>query len=96
MNKGNVKHIARLANIPITEEEEKKLAAGFEATLEVVEQLNKLDTNHIEPTHQVTGLKDVFREDVIDEKQILTQAEALSNSKRHHLGYFVVKQILDK
>lgn len=38
-----VKHIAKLANLQITGEEEKKLTAGFNDTLEVVDKLFQLD-----------------------------------------------------
>jgi len=91
-----VGHIANLANIPVTAEEEKQLAEGFNATLKVVNQLNEIDTTNIEPTHQVTGLVNVFREDVVDEHQMFTQEQALANAKNTHNGYFVVDQILEE
>lgn len=92
----DVKHISKLANIPITLQEEIKLAQGFNTTLVVVEQLNHLNTDNIEPTHQVTGLENIFREDVIDEKRMLTHTNALTNAKNTHNGYFVVEQILEE
>ena len=90
-----VKHIAKLANLHITESEEKKLTSGFNDTLQVVDRLFQLDVSDKEPTHQVTGLFNVFREDKVDEKKMLSQSEALSNSKRNQNGYFVVDQILE-
>ena len=92
----DVSHIARLARIPITSEEEKKLAEGFVTTLEVVNELNKLDTTNVEPTHQVTGLNNVFRDDEIDEEQMLTQKKALMNAKSTYNGFFMVDQVLDE
>ena len=92
----DVSHIADLANIPVTDEEKKALARGFTTTMAVVEDLKKADTSHVEPTHQVTGLTNVMREDVIDEKRMFSQDEALRNAKRTHNGFFVVKQVLDK
>jgi aspartyl-tRNA(Asn)/glutamyl-tRNA(Gln) amidotransferase subunit C len=91
-----VSHIANLAQIPISKEEEKKLAEGFTTTLIVVDQLNTVDVTGVEPTSQVTGRTNVFREDVVDEKNILTQDKALSNAKKTHNGYFVVDQILEQ
>jgi aspartyl-tRNA(Asn)/glutamyl-tRNA(Gln) amidotransferase subunit C len=91
-----VKHIAHLANIPVSEAEEKKLAAGFTTTLKVVDQLNTIDISKVEPTSQVTGLSNVFREDTVDDKNMLTQKQALSNAKKTHNGYFVVDQILEQ
>lgn len=91
----NVKHVAHLAAIPLTDEEEKALANGFNSTMEVVDTLFKLKVENEEPTHQVTGLTNVFRDDYVDEKNMLTQDQALSNAPRTHNGYFVVSQILE-
>jgi len=91
----DVKHIAQLANIPVSEAEEKELAAGFNSVIAVIDQLNSIDTTNIAPTHQVTGLHNVFREDVVDEARMFTQEEALNSTKNKHAGYFVVTQILE-
>jgi len=90
-----VKHIASLAKIPVLEEEEKELTEGFNKTLTVVDELFKVDVANVEPTHQVTGLENVLREDKVDEKKMLNQKEALSNTKNKHNGYFVVNRIID-
>ncbi|KKP86503.1 MAG: Aspartyl/glutamyl-tRNA(Asn/Gln) amidotransferase subunit C [Candidatus Roizmanbacteria bacterium GW2011_GWA2_35_8] len=89
-----VKHISKLAKIPITEKEENELAKGFNKALEVIDSLFKVNIVGIEPTHQVTGLENILREDKVDEKKIFTQEQALSNTKKKHNGYFVVDQIL--
>ncbi len=91
-----VRHMALLANIPISADEEKKLADGFTATMKVVNQLNELNVTGVEPTHQVTGLTNVLREDVVDEDQMFTQEQALMNAKQTHNGFIVVDQILDQ
>ena len=54
-----------------------------------MDKLFQLDVSDKEPTDQVTGLSNVFRYDKVDEKKMLSQEEALSNSKRKHNGYFV-------
>ena len=87
-------HIADLANIPVSSEETQKLAAGFTTTLGVVESLNAVDTTNVEPTNQVTGLENVFRDDVVDPSRMFSQEEATANAKRTHNGYIVVDQIL--
>lgn len=89
-----VKHMAKLSRIPITEKEEQELADGFNKTLNVVDELFKVDVKGVEPTHQVTGLENILREDKVNEKKMLHQEEALSNTKKKHNGYFVVDQIL--
>jgi len=91
-----VSHISKLANIPITQKEEKKLAEGFTETMKVVDQLFTVDVEGIEPTHQVTGLENVMRNDEVDTMRTLTQEQALSNSKRTHNGFFVVDQVINQ
>jgi len=92
----DVTNIAKLANIPIADEEKTKLAEEFTTTMGVVNQLFAVDTKGVEPTHQVTGLENVFREDIVEKDRMLSQDEALSNAPRTHNGYFVVEQVIEK
>jgi len=96
INLATVKHIAKLANIPVSQKEEVELAGGFNKTLEVVDELFKVDVGDIEPTHQVTGLENIFREDKVNKDKMLSQEQALSNTKNKHDGYFVIEQILEE
>lgn len=91
----DVQKIAVLANIPVTEELAADLADGFTTTMKVVDELNAVDVAGVEPTNQVTGLENVFREDEIDTSRMFTQEQALSNGKRTHNGFFVVDQVLE-
>ncbi len=91
-----VKHIAKLANIPITDQEEIALEKAFVETMAVVEELKSVDVKGVEPTSQVTGLENVWREDEVDQAHSFTQAEALANAKQTHDGYFVVSQVIDQ
>lgn len=72
-----VKKIASLARIKLTAEEEKRYAETISAVLEYMTILNEVDTSKVEPTSQVTGLEDVYREDVPrdsgHQKNILSQ-----------------------
>lgn len=96
MNSSLVHHIAALATIPVTPEEEVKLAAGFETTLAVVDKLMSVDTTGVEPTHQVTGLQNVLRDDVVIEANMFTQKQALANAKQTYNGYFVVPLLVEE
>jgi len=92
----DVDKIAKLAKIPVTEEEKKTLAAGFIKVLAVLDTLKNADVKNVEPTHQVTGLENVTREDDIDATRMFTQDQALANAQRKHNGYFVVDQVLEQ
>ena len=92
----NVAHIAKLANIPISEKEQQDLAKAFEETLEVVDELSSLNVENVKTTHQVTGLENVWREDEVNTDVMFTQQEALTNAQNTHDGYFVVSNILEE
>jgi aspartyl-tRNA(Asn)/glutamyl-tRNA(Gln) amidotransferase subunit C len=60
-----VQHTAQLANIPLREDEVTQFADGFTTTMVVVDQLRMVDTAQVEPTFQVTGLTNIWREDEV-------------------------------
>lgn len=91
-----IEHIAQLANIPITQADESMLASAFADTLEVVAKMGELDTSKTPPTHQVTGLENAWREDVVEEKRMFTQSQAVANAAKTHNGYFVVSQVIEQ
>lgn len=88
----DVKHVAKLANLPLKPGEEKKFEKQLGETLDYVKRLEEIDTKNVEPTSQVTGLENVTRED--ETKPSFTQEEALLNTKSQHNGLFKVKAIL--
>lgn len=96
MKTSTVHHIAKLANIPVTKQEEEKLAVAFEETFEVINKLQEVDVTGVEPTHQVTGLTNVLRTDEVDRENMFTQQEALANANQQYEGYFVVPQVIDQ
>lgn len=95
-SKDYIRHIAKLASLSVTDIEEKKLADGFNKVLGVVDRLNDIKIQNIEPAPQITGLVNVFREDKVDEKRMLSQEEALQNAKTKYNGYFMIDQILEE
>lgn len=91
--KFDIKHVARLANLTLTPEEEEKFSKQLEETVEYIKGLDEVDTEGVDPTSQVTGLENVTREDEI--KPSLTQEQTLSNATSTHNGFFKVKGILN-
>lgn len=94
LTKDQVKHVAKLANLPITDEELEKYSEQLSKILEYVEQLNKVDTSVVEPTFNVGNLKNVERKDEVEAG--LTQEEALQNTKSQDKGFFKVKAIFEE
>lgn len=96
ITKNQIKHIANLANIPVSVKEQEQLSAAFEETLDTISDLQSVDVSKVEPTHQVTGLENVLREDKVDTTNMFTQQQALANAKQTHNGYFVVPRIIEE
>lgn len=59
-----VKKIATLARLSLSEAETENYAEQLTAIFGYVEMLNEVDTQGVEETCQVTGLQNVVREDV--------------------------------
>lgn len=89
----DVKHIAKLANLPLTDSQEKKLKNTLTETLKYVSKIQSLKTKNVPETNQVTNLHNITRVDKIDTTRMLSQSEALSNANKTNNGYFVVKAI---
>lgn len=89
-----VKKVSKLANLPLTPEEEGKYSEQLSAILEYVDQLNQVDTLGVEPTFNVTGLNNVMSED--ETLVSLSQEEALSNAPKKENGFFVTKGVFDE
>ncbi len=93
----DVNHIAKLARLGITDEEEKKFEKDLSAILEFVTKLNEADTEGVEPTAHVTGATNVLRE---DETNLLSHDESvksgiLANAPEKERGYFKVRRVLE-
>ena len=74
-----VRHIAKLARLQLSNAEVKKFSRELSSILEYIAMLNELDTEKVEPTSQVTGLTNVFREDEIQPSEA-TKEELLACS----------------
>ncbi|MBI4225172.1 MAG: Asp-tRNA(Asn)/Glu-tRNA(Gln) amidotransferase subunit GatC [Candidatus Sungbacteria bacterium] len=63
ITKEDVQHIAHLARIELTPEEEERFQHDLSAILQFVEQLNQVDTTGIEPMTGGTHLEQITRMD---------------------------------
>jgi aspartyl-tRNA(Asn)/glutamyl-tRNA(Gln) amidotransferase subunit C len=65
LSREDVLKLARLARLTITDDEVEKYRAELSEILKYVELLQNADVTGLEPTTQVTGLKNVMRADEI-------------------------------
>jgi aspartyl-tRNA(Asn)/glutamyl-tRNA(Gln) amidotransferase subunit C len=85
--------LARLARLQLSDEEVEQFRGEISAILAYVEQLQKVDTKGLEPTYQVTGLKNVMRPDEVKDYGT-TAEELLKNAPATEKGHFKVRRIL--
>ena len=87
----NVKHVAKLARLELTEEETEKYSKQLGDILKYVEQMNEVDTTGVEPMSHAIPVVNVFREDVVVQEQ--TKEELMANAPSKEDGFFRVPKI---
>ncbi len=96
IDKNIVAHVADLAKLSLKEEELEKFKNQLSTIFKYVDQIGEMKTDRVPVTTNVLGLKNCFRKDAIDKEKMLTQEEALSQAKKVHKGFFVVKAIFER
>ena len=89
----DVKHVAHLARLAVTEEEAEQMRKELDAIITFAEQLNELDTTNVKPTSHVLKMFNVLREDVAAEG--LPVEEVVKNAPDQQDGYIRVPSIMD-
>lgn len=95
LTKDQVKHVAKLANLPLTSEEEEKYSEQLSKILDYIDQLNSVDTKDVEPTFNVSGQSNVMSEDKVGDCTISSE-DALSNTPKKQNGSFVTKGVFQE
>ena len=88
-----VRHIAWLARLGLSEEEVEKFSLQLSNILENFEILEQVDTADVPPATHTIPLQNVFRKDDVVESY--SPAEILSNAPRQEKGCFKVQAILE-
>ncbi|MDR1300217.1 MAG: Asp-tRNA(Asn)/Glu-tRNA(Gln) amidotransferase subunit GatC [Candidatus Nomurabacteria bacterium] len=70
-----IRHLAELTGLSLTVDEQRGMAVDLEKIVEYIGELGELDTAGVDPTYQVTGLENVWREDTVG--QHLSREELL-------------------
>ncbi|MCA1010388.1 MULTISPECIES: Asp-tRNA(Asn)/Glu-tRNA(Gln) amidotransferase subunit GatC [Halobacillus] len=93
ISKDEVKHVANLARLAITEDEADTFTKQLDDIITYAEQLNELDTEGVAPTTHVLDLKNVLRKD--EPKEWLNKEDVLNNAPEHKDGQFKVPSVLE-
>ncbi len=91
IGKEDVKHVAKLARLELTEEEIDKYSKQLGDILKHVEQMNEVDTTGVEPMPHAIPVYNVMREDEVKYEQ--TKEELMANAPYEEDGFFRVPKI---
>jgi aspartyl-tRNA(Asn)/glutamyl-tRNA(Gln) amidotransferase subunit C len=92
-----VRYVAALANLSLSDDEVRKLAKDLDEILTHVDKLNELDTSGVEPMAQVLYDAEetaTLREDA--EQPTISNAEAMANAPLASAGYFKVPKVIER
>ncbi len=95
LSQEEIKHIAKLARLELTEEELLKYGEQLSAVLDYIDQLKEVNVEGVEPTAQVTGLVDVWREDRVRDCPETEREAALYEAPELEGRQVKVKRVLE-
>jgi aspartyl-tRNA(Asn)/glutamyl-tRNA(Gln) amidotransferase subunit C len=94
LSRDDVLKLAHLSRLKLTEDEIERLASELSDILSYVEKLNEVDTEGLKPTYQVTGLKNVMRDDeVLDYRA--KPATLLGSAPSVEKNQYKVKRVIE-
>jgi len=89
-----VRHVAELAKLELSDEEINQYALQLSAILDYAEQIQGVDTSSVPPTPYVLPLHNVMRDDNLGD--CLSNAAAVANAADAKDGYFRVRAVFEE
>lgn len=93
LTREDVLKLARLARLDLTDEEVELYRKELSDVLQYVAQLDEVDTDGLQPTTQVTGLKNVMRKDQVQDYGVSPE-ELLKLAPQSQDGHIKVKRMI--
>ena len=97
LTEAQVRYVADLANLNLTDAEVKRFQADLDGILEHIDKLNEIDTSGVEPMAQVLYDAEetaTLRADV--PVPPLGNRDALANTPQPGAGYFKVPKVIER
>ncbi len=88
-----VQHVARLARLQLSPDEEQKTLGQLQQILDAVATLEELDTSNVPPTYQVNLTQGFTRADEVETP--LSVDAALANAPKRVGSHFAVPKIIE-
>lgn len=93
ITKDQVKYVANLARLNVSEAEADELCTQMADIIAFADELNKVDTEGIEPTNHAIKVENVLREDVV--KESYDRDEIIKNAPMKQAGCYAVPRIVE-
>lgn len=88
----DIEQLAYLSRLDLAAEKKAAYTESLNVILDYLDMLNKLNTSDVEPAAHVLPIKNVFREDKL--QQSLDMEQALANAPEEGEGAFIVPRIV--
>jgi aspartyl-tRNA(Asn)/glutamyl-tRNA(Gln) amidotransferase subunit C len=92
LSEEQVRHVAVLARLGLTDEQVKRLSGELSGILEHIDKIGELDLADVEPMAHAVDVVNVTRPDEV--RPGLTQEQALTNAPEAEGGAFVIPRIV--
>ena len=93
IDKVTAAQVAKLSRIKVTEQMLPALAEEFNTILRLIEELNEVDVENVEPMTSVTPLQLKQRQDKVTDGD--QQLKVLSNAPESRVGFFSVPKVVE-
>jgi aspartyl-tRNA(Asn)/glutamyl-tRNA(Gln) amidotransferase subunit C len=94
LTQDEVRHVAELAKLRLTEAEIEEYTQQLSAILDYAAEIQEVDTSHVPPTPFVLPLENVMRDD--EPRPSLSNEEALANAPDSGDGFFRVRAVFEE
>ncbi len=94
IDNGLVDRLAELSKLEFNADEKKRIKGDLQKILNLVEKLNEVNVDGVEPLKYMNDDVNVLREDEV--KGQVSKADALSNAPQRDSDYFKVPKVIKK
>jgi aspartyl-tRNA(Asn)/glutamyl-tRNA(Gln) amidotransferase subunit C len=94
LTQDEIREIALLARVGVSEEEVASYQKDLSAVLAYFEKLQEIPTDDVEEIGHITGMTDIYRDDVVEEMDDLGKKMIMDNVIEEQDGFIKVKSVL--
>ena len=94
ITRATINHLAELSKLEFSEEEALAIQKDLQNMIGMVEKLDEINTDDVEPLLFMSAEHSITRSDIM--KTSLSQEEALQNAPETSAPYFIVPKVVKK